>query len=201
MKQFFQNFEENLIAFFLGVMTLVTFIQVVARYVFQSGIFWALELTVFCFAWLVLLGMSYGVKKTSHLGVDALLNILPPAVQRICGFITLAGCIIYCLLLLYGSLEYWYLMYETTLEVDDVPFPAFLQVLFGLEPDTYETLPKYIPYFALPLGFVLLIIRFVQAGLQLWRGERKNFIASHEVEETLEALVTEKAASTTDKRG
>ena len=45
-------------------MTLVTFSQVVARYVFNTGVVWALELTVYLFAWLVLLGMSYGVKVT-----------------------------------------------------------------------------------------------------------------------------------------
>ena len=55
--------EENLIAIFMGLMTLITFANVIARYVFNSNILWALEATVFLFAWLVLLGVSYGVKK------------------------------------------------------------------------------------------------------------------------------------------
>ena len=50
--------EENLIAVILGTMALLTFANVVARYVFNSNIFWALELTVFLFAWLVLLGAT-----------------------------------------------------------------------------------------------------------------------------------------------
>ena len=70
------HIEENLIAIILGIMTLLTFANVVARYVFNSNIFWALELTVFLFAWLVLLGATYAVKKTSHLGVDAIINML-----------------------------------------------------------------------------------------------------------------------------
>ena len=70
------HIEENLIAIILGIMTLLTFANVVARYVFNSNNFWALELTVFLFAWLVLLGATYAVKKTSHLGVDAIINML-----------------------------------------------------------------------------------------------------------------------------
>lgn len=58
------NIEETLIAFLLGAMTIATFSNVIARYVFNSNILWALELTVFLFAWLVLLGASYLIKKT-----------------------------------------------------------------------------------------------------------------------------------------
>ena len=56
------SIEETLIALLLGVMTLITFANVIARYVFNSNILWALEATVFLFAWLVLLGASYAVK-------------------------------------------------------------------------------------------------------------------------------------------
>ena len=75
--------EENLIAVILGTMALLTFANVVDRYVFNSNIFWALELTVFLFAWLVLLGATYAVKKTSHLGVDAIINTLGSKKRKI----------------------------------------------------------------------------------------------------------------------
>ena len=45
--------EEAIVAFLLAAMTLVTFTQVVLRYVFNAGFVWALELTIFLFAWLV----------------------------------------------------------------------------------------------------------------------------------------------------
>ena len=38
--------EETLIAVLLGLMTLVTFANVIARYVFNANILWALETTV-----------------------------------------------------------------------------------------------------------------------------------------------------------
>jgi len=65
--RFTDSVEEFLIAFFLGTMTLLTFINVICRYIFNDNILWALELTVFMFAWMVLVGASYGVKKAlSH---------------------------------------------------------------------------------------------------------------------------------------
>ena len=75
--------EETVIAALLGLMTLITFANVVARYVFNSNILWALELTVFMFGWLVLLGASYAVKKHAHLGVDAILNMVSPPARRV----------------------------------------------------------------------------------------------------------------------
>jgi C4-dicarboxylate transporter DctQ subunit len=43
--------EETLIAVLLGLMTLITFANVIARYVFNDNILWGLEATVFLFAW------------------------------------------------------------------------------------------------------------------------------------------------------
>ncbi|MCB1833593.1 MAG: TRAP transporter small permease subunit, partial [Geminicoccaceae bacterium] len=45
--------EESFIAIILGLMTVITFANVIARYIFNSNILWALETTVFLFAWLV----------------------------------------------------------------------------------------------------------------------------------------------------
>ena len=57
-------------------MTLITFANVVVRY-YGGSILWALEATVFLFAWMILLGASYGVKITAHLGVDIVVKLLP----------------------------------------------------------------------------------------------------------------------------
>ena len=58
LSKIINRLEESVIAFLLAAMTIITFSQVVARYVFNTGTVWALELTTFCFAWLVLFGMS-----------------------------------------------------------------------------------------------------------------------------------------------
>ncbi len=82
-------------------MTLITFVNVVLRYGFNSSLIWGLEVTLILFAWLVLFGISYGVKVTAHLGVDAVINLLPPRAQRVLALISAASvCLVYAFLLM-----------------------------------------------------------------------------------------------------
>ena len=52
--------EETAIAVILGLMTVITFINVVLRYGFGSSLLWGLEVVTILLAWLVLFGISYG---------------------------------------------------------------------------------------------------------------------------------------------
>lgn len=85
INKILNQLEETVLALLLAAMTLVTFSQVVARYVFNTGSPWALEFTIFLFAWLILLGMSYGVRVGAHIGVDLLVKALSPTAQKIVG--------------------------------------------------------------------------------------------------------------------
>ncbi len=187
--------EETLIAFFLGAMTLLTFANVIFRYVFNDNILWALELTVFMFAWMVLVGASYGVKKHFHIGVDVIINIVPEGKRTALALFAAICCLAFSILLLIGSWNYWYpfatdrAWYET----DDIPMPEMLQFMADWlnEGERYEKLPRFIPYFALPLGMALLTLRFAQATWQIATGKLDRLIAGHEAEEELEALQEE----------
>jgi C4-dicarboxylate transporter DctQ subunit len=99
--------EESIIAVLLGLMTIVTFINVVMRYGFNSQLIWGLELTLVLFAWLVLFGISYGFKVVSHLGVDAVLNLVGKKSRKRMGILATVLCIFYALLLLKGGWDYW----------------------------------------------------------------------------------------------
>ncbi|EKZ9010269.1 TRAP transporter small permease [Vibrio sp. OPT46] len=187
--------EETLIAFFLGAMTLLTFANVIFRYVFNDNILWALELTVFMFAWMVLVGASYGVKKHFHIGVDVIINIVPESKRKALALFAAMCCLAFSILLLIGAWNYWYpfatdrAWYET----DDIPMPEILQFMADWlnEGERYEKLPRFIPYFALPLGMALLTFRFVQVTWQIATGKLDRLIAGHEAEEELESLKAE----------
>ncbi|WP_298932195.1 TRAP transporter small permease [uncultured Ruegeria sp.] len=204
------HIEETLIALLLGLMTAITFANVIARFVFNSNILWALELTVFAFGWLVLLGASYAVKKHAHLGVDAILNMLAPAPRRILALVSVACCLAFSLLMLKGAYDYWAVFADlpptsgrwfptgfnldarsqSFYEVDDIPMIAplrFLEEMINYG-EYYEKLPKVVPYFILPLSMLLLVIRFTQVAMQIWRGETDRLVASHEVEDEIEEV-------------
>ena len=192
--------EEGAIALILGLMTLITFANVVARYIFNSNILWALEMTVFLFAWLVLLGMSYCVRITAHLGVDAIVNIVSPKARRIMTLMAVAACLAFSLLLLKGSWDYWwkFATKASFLETNDIPMPGFLQFLADWmnEGEAYEKIPRFIPYAVLPIGMALLTLRFAQAGWRVLRGEQDLLIVSHEAED-----MVQEAAANADKEG
>jgi len=189
------SLEELNIAMTLGVMTLLTFANVVFRYLFNGNILWALELTVFLFAWLVLVGASYGVKKHSHIGVDILINMAPVKLRKVYALIAVSACVLFSVLLLIGSWNYWYpfITEQVWYETDDIPMPEFLQFLADLlnEGERYEKLPRFIPYFSLPLGMALLTFRFSQLMWQVLTNKIDRVIASHEAEDGLAVLEQE----------
>ena len=184
--------EETFIAIVLGVMVVITFANVIARYVFNSNLLWALETTVFLFAWLVLIGASYCVKKNAHLGVDVFVRMLPAAAQRAITLLAGALCLLFAILVFYGAWTYWlpFAGERAWYEVDDIRMPEWLQFLAPTlnEGERWEKLPRFIPYFCLPLGFALLFFRLLQATVRVWKGEQDLLIANHEVEELLEEI-------------
>lgn len=207
---FVDRIEETLMAILIGLMTLITFANVIARFGFNSNILWALELTVFMFGWLVLLGAPYAVKKHSHLGVDAIINMVSPATARVMGIIAVACCLLFSVFMLKGAYDYWAVFADlpptsgrwfptgfadsfrsqSFYEVQDVPMIglfSFLEDLINYG-DPYEKLPKVVPYLVLPVSMALLLFRFCQAAMQIVRGETDRLVASHEVEDEIEEV-------------
>jgi len=170
-------------------MTLITFANVIARYVFNSNILWALETTVFLFAWLVLIGASYAVKKNMHIGVDIIVRAMPPAMQKYLAIVAVIACLAFSFLVMYGAFQYWlpFAGDRAWYEVDDIPMPEALQFLSQSmnEGERWEKLPRFVPYFCLPLGFTLLSLRFLQVARRVLSDDQVFLVASHEVEENI----------------
>ncbi|WP_296764123.1 TRAP transporter small permease [Sediminimonas sp.] len=203
------EFERSAIAVILGAMTLITFTNVVLRYGFNTGLIWGLEATSFLFAWLVLFGASHAVKITANLGVDALISYFSPQLRRLIGLLAVALCLFYAAFLLKGAWDYWAnfanlpqttgrwfptgfedmgrTSYRAWYEVIDIPFPEWLRWIEPLmnEGERYEKMPRFIPYAILPVGVALLLFRFVQAALRIWRGQASELIVSHEAEDAV----------------
>ena len=202
--QIVDNIEETSIAICLGLMTLITFANVIARYVFSSNILWALELTVFLFAWLVLMGSSYAVKKHVHIGVDVVINAVSPGARKILAILAVSACLVFSILLLIGSWNYWYpfITERAWLETEDIPMPEMFMFIADWvnEGERYQNVPRFIPYLALPLGLALITFRFLQLGWSVLKGDLDKIIASHEVEDELEEL-EESARNLANEKG
>ena len=140
-------------ALFLAVMTVLTALQVLLRYVFNSGLIWSLEATTYCFAWLVLVGMSYCVRTRTHIALDLLVKRFPDRARRKIGLLAVGVSVAYSLLMLYGSGMFIQRLFELGHRAHDLPVARWLLTII------------------LPVGFALLTLRLVQAGMGIRSGK------------------------------
>ncbi|MDY0095211.1 MAG: TRAP transporter small permease [Candidatus Vecturithrix sp.] len=70
-----------IIAIMLGFLTFLVGWQVVARYVFNTGIFWAEELALLSMMWATMLGASGCIWTDSHVRLNILIDRLPARVR------------------------------------------------------------------------------------------------------------------------
>ena len=76
-----ENAEMYICIVLLGLFSVILFIQVVARYVFNNSLSWSEELARYLFIWLVFIGISYGAKQMKHLRIDVFLQIFPKKIR------------------------------------------------------------------------------------------------------------------------
>jgi TRAP-type transport system small permease protein len=67
----------------LVVISVLIFLNVGLRYLFNSGIVWAEELTRFLFVWLVFLGAIAALAENNHLGFTSVVKKLPAGVKKV----------------------------------------------------------------------------------------------------------------------
>ncbi len=169
LKKWLEHIEEGLIAFLLAAMTVVTFAQVVARYVFNYSFVWALELTMFFFGALIFLGISYGVRVGAHIGVDALVRALPARAAHKLAIVSTLLCILYAAIVIYGGWIYVDKIYTIGIMAQDLP------------------IPQWVPRVVLPLGYALLIWRLGEVLWNLLRGGNASLLGD-EVADAMKLL-------------
>lgn len=159
--------EEWIISLMLFAMTALAFMQVVRRYVFNTGFSWSLELTGVFFAVMIFIGISYGVRVGSHIGVDALVNLLGPQARRQVSILAVALCLVYVGFVLYGSAIYVGKMREIGVELEDMPIPRWYVLSI------------------MPIGYTLAGFRFLQILFNLITGKTDSL---HLADEAADAM-------------
>jgi TRAP-type C4-dicarboxylate transport system permease small subunit len=87
---------ELLICLFMASLVGLGFTQVVLRYAFNRSFFWAEEVILFAFTWLIFVASAVNLERGAHFGMDVLVNLLPEAGRRTIQVITqvIAGVIL-----------------------------------------------------------------------------------------------------------
>jgi TRAP-type C4-dicarboxylate transport system permease small subunit len=75
------RFVTAVLLFSVAVMVIVVSTQVGLRYGFNRSIDWAEELGRLSFVWSIFLAIPLGVRQGSHIGIDLVVDRLPPAAR------------------------------------------------------------------------------------------------------------------------
>ncbi|KAA0010268.1 TRAP transporter small permease [Billgrantia pellis] len=135
---------------FMSIATIITTIQVVYRYGFNSSLFWAEEVVIYSIICMSFVGASMGVRYGSHISVDVLNAIVPPSVNRWLHIITaVLGIGFAGFMVFYG-------------------FHLFFNTLGRGQLTAALRLPM--AWFYLPIGVsgVLLILRYIRVIYLVW---------------------------------
>ncbi|NIQ93859.1 MAG: TRAP transporter small permease [Desulfuromonadales bacterium] len=177
ISRIINGLEETIIALLLASMTLLVFVEVVMRFGFGAGVMWAQELTLHLSAWMVLFGVSYGIKVGSHIGVDALVKIMPSGLRRVVSGIAVVACLFYCSLFIKGAWVYLKMIHMIGIELEDMP------------------IPKWIAHSILLIGMVMIAIRLLILLWDIFRGKAEGFKIVDEAKESMHLAEETKAQS------
>ncbi|HTU02945.1 MAG TPA: TRAP transporter small permease [Candidatus Sulfotelmatobacter sp.] len=136
---------EALMGVLLASMTLLVGAQIAGRFLIGYSIFWSDELARFLLVWIAFLGMSAGVRRARHPGIDTVVRGLPPAWARGAAALSLL------LSLLFFAVMLWY--------------GAALVARTWPQRSTSLGVRMGIPYLAVPLAGLLMGLHVLAAGV------------------------------------
>ena len=93
---------KHIIVYLLAIITIVLFIQVVARFAFNTGTSWTDELARFSMIWLVFLGAAIATRDRSLINIDLLESLFPNWKRGLNIFQSLTSIVFFILLLVVG---------------------------------------------------------------------------------------------------
>lgn len=82
------NFEDLVSALFISITTILVVINIILRYIFNSGLVWSEEVATGCFVWSVFIGAVAVFKHRGHVGVDIIVKKMPETMQKAVTLIT-----------------------------------------------------------------------------------------------------------------
>ncbi|KNF09692.1 TRAP-type C4-dicarboxylate transport system, small permease component [Gottschalkia purinilytica] len=135
--------EQYSCAILLLFITALLFVNVVLRHM-GLALDWVEEFSRYGIIWITFVGSSICIYKGAHIGVDAITTILRDKGKNILSLITVIISIIFTLLLTIKSFYITKVVFET-----------------GQVSSTLEVPMVYI-YGAMPVGGVLMLLRFIQ---------------------------------------
>jgi TRAP-type C4-dicarboxylate transport system permease small subunit len=122
---------DMLLGLLLAGMVVLVFGNVLLRYGFNSGIVMSEELSRLFFVWLTFIGAVMAMLGNEHIGMDAVLKILPAAGKKTFVLLACIGIIVLAIMLALGAYAQMQLNWDNTMPVSGMPVAyQYLSIIF-----------------------------------------------------------------------
>lgn len=149
----------------------VSFINVVARYVFDASLVWAAELSIFLFLWSVFFAAAYCFKKDAHIAVTIVLDIVPTKIAKIMLIVSHIVTLIFLATVSYYGYEYLLLVND----LDERSIDLW-------------NMPMWIIYLVIPVSFAFASYRVVERLFIIVKTNHEKILKESEAEQVLAGM-------------
>ncbi|WP_080874071.1 TRAP transporter small permease [Oceanobacillus timonensis] len=139
-----EHFEEYILVFLSAFTVIIIFMQVVMRYIFGNSLAWSEEIARYAFIWLIYIGVSYGVKRNKHLGVDALSMLFQRKGKLIIAMIANISFLIFAVVMTYFGIDIVARVSRTSAALQIPLFWVYLAPVVGMLLTSIRLLQKMV---------------------------------------------------------
>lgn len=150
----------------MAVMATLVFMNVVSRYIFNHSIIWAEEMSQYLMVWVAFLGAGLALRQGRHVAIEILQDRLPSTARRMTRHLVALLLIVFMGILIVLGFQFARFAWDQETPVLNIPLG--------------------IPYLAVPIGALLLLIH-------LFFLYRAYIDGCYEAPESLEAEMDEEA--------
>ncbi len=144
LRKIDEHIEEWILVTLLAVSLTSITLQICMRFIFDNSLAWSEELARYCFIWLIYVGIAYGVKRSRHICLDIVYDLVPDTLKKIMLVISNLLVGVFAIVVIYNSV---FLIEQLT---------NFAQTSAAMRINMVYV------YLSVPVGMTITLIRLIQ---------------------------------------
>jgi C4-dicarboxylate transporter DctQ subunit len=159
VNRIIEGFEDLVVALGLGIATVAAFVEVIARFVFNTSTGSGGELTNYPIIWAAMVGAAVAARSGVHIGVDIVVRQMSPQLAKVTVLLSLLVSAVFTLIVTWLGIE-------------------LVQFSYGTQQVTMELLwPRWVLFLSVPVGMSLMTYHLLQEFVRRLQQPAESFLA------------------------
>ena len=151
--KFIEKFEKFVACASVSVMAILVFVNVIARFIFNSPLAVADEMSCYLFVLMSFMGTAIAARRKAHLGLTIVTDKLSPSAARKVQVLMYLIAAVFCLLIVIFGIEMVMSQYALGQETATMQWPEWIYGLF------------------VPVGAAFALLEFLSVAVKTAKGE------------------------------